>query len=297
VPGGTFYRTYDLASGSPELAPDGGPTGLADPATVSGLRIDKYLVTVGRFRQYVDYLLGGGSPPGGGSGKHAHLNGGSGLAYSGNPGTFESGWAGATWTQHILAGNGDASTWDPTALNCPQYSDWTPAPSANENLPITCVNWYEAYAFCIWDGGFLPSEAEWGFAAAGGAQQREYAWGSTDPATAPNQYAIFACSYPGCVPSPVGTAASGVATWGQLDMAGETWEWMLDWMAPLGPCVDCADTFPTVSPPGAHRVRRGGSFIDPMNNVLAASYRGDVMQGATPEERFLNDGFRCARTP
>jgi formylglycine-generating enzyme required for sulfatase activity len=42
----------------------------------------------------------------------------------------------------------------------------------------------EAYAFCIWDGGFLPSEAEWECAAAGGPDQREYPWGSTDPGTA-----------------------------------------------------------------------------------------------------------------
>ena len=35
------------------VAADGGPTGEADPASVSGFRLDKYLVTVGRFRQYV----------------------------------------------------------------------------------------------------------------------------------------------------------------------------------------------------------------------------------------------------
>ncbi len=32
---------------------------------------------------------------------------------------------------------------------------------------MVCVNWHEAYAFCIWDGGVLLSEAEWEYAAAG----------------------------------------------------------------------------------------------------------------------------------
>jgi sulfatase modifying factor 1 len=49
VAGGTFYRTY---------ANDGsGPTGQADPATVSDFRLDKYDVTVGRFRQFVNAVL------------------------------------------------------------------------------------------------------------------------------------------------------------------------------------------------------------------------------------------------
>jgi hypothetical protein len=36
------------------------------------------------------------------------------------------------------------------------YSTWTPSPGNNENLPVNCINWYRAYAFCTWDGGFLP---------------------------------------------------------------------------------------------------------------------------------------------
>ena len=78
----------------------------------------------------------------------------------------------------------------------------------HETLPINCIDWYEAYAFCIWDGGFLPSEAEWEYAAAGGDEQREYPWGSTDPecdlATS-SLYLISDCNYP-----PGSTACSGV---------------------------------------------------------------------------------------
>jgi len=38
---------------------------------------------------------------------------------------------------------------------------------------INCITWYEAMAFCIWDGGYLPTEAEWD-ALRGGARTNGY---------------------------------------------------------------------------------------------------------------------------
>jgi sulfatase modifying factor 1 len=225
VTGGTYYRTY-TNSGS-------GPKGEADPATVSGFRLDKYLVTVGRFRQFVTaWNNGAGYTPPAGSGKHTHLNGGRGLANSGTAGTYEPGWA--------TSNNGNVAPTNANLVNCGSssadaYATWTSSSGSQENLPIYCVNWWEAYAFCIWDGGFLPSEAEWEYAAAGGSQQREYPWGTTAPGTA-NQYAIYGCYYPSgsgrCAGvtsiAPVGTATLGAGLWGQLDLAGEMWEWNLE---------------------------------------------------------------------
>ena len=43
VPGGTFYRSYDVGT-------DGMYTSMASPATVSDFRLDTYEVTVARFR-------------------------------------------------------------------------------------------------------------------------------------------------------------------------------------------------------------------------------------------------------
>jgi formylglycine-generating enzyme len=280
VPGGTFSRAY-TNGGS-------GATGLANPATVSSYRLDKYDVTVGRFRRFVRAVNAGYLPPAG-AGKHAHLNGGLGLSNSANPGTYETGW---------LAPDGIEVAPTPANLACDaRIATWTDAPGGNETLPITCVHWYEAYAFCIWDSGFLPSEAEWEYAAAGGAEQREYPWGSADPGTS-SRYAIYGCLYPngsgtcGGLASiaPVGTPALGAGLWGQLDLAGEVYEWNLDAFADayVDPCVDCVNesaALPT-------RVRRGGAF-----GYSAATMQSFMRKDLAPAGRDGNFGFRCARAP
>jgi formylglycine-generating enzyme required for sulfatase activity len=168
--------------------PGGGPTVLAgfswysSTTTLTGYRLDKYLVTAGRFHVYVDYLANGGAPPADGSGKHTHVNGGQGLIDIGNSDggvSYESGWDAADWNAEIATGPGAADTWSTNLTSCgADNSTWTDAPTtATESyLPINCVNWYEAYAFCIWDGGFLPTQSEWRYAAAGGSQQREAPW-------------------------------------------------------------------------------------------------------------------------
>ena len=181
VTGGTYYRTYDTTfdmNGNAILGVDGGPTGEADPATVSGFRLDKYLVTVGRFRQFVSAWNAGWTPSAG-SGKHTHLNGGNGLSATG--GGLRAGLGHGGQPQHC------ADERQPLGRmrSIPASATWTASAASQENLPINCVNWWESYAFCIWDGGFLPSEAEWEYAAAGGSQQREYPWGSAAPGGRP----------------------------------------------------------------------------------------------------------------
>jgi formylglycine-generating enzyme required for sulfatase activity len=301
VPGGAYYRTYDLADGGSAEYPlqYGGPTGEADPATVSGFRLDKYLVTVGRFRRFVNTVYRDGGvatadaalawTPEPGSGKHVHLNGGQGLANNGPGGGYETGWVAA-----------DDSNIPPTdaVLSHGDPATWTAVPGAQENLPINTVNWYEAYAFCIWDGGFLPSEAEWGYAAAGGSQQRAYPWGSEDPG-AYNEYAIYDCYYPdggseACSGTasnvaPVGTAPRGAGLWGQLDMEGEVSEWILDWYQSRlsNPCRDCG----YLTPAGG-RVWRGGDFMAPVTYIASP-----VRVGDPPADINSFVGFRCARTP
>jgi formylglycine-generating enzyme required for sulfatase activity len=273
-----YYRTYTNDG-------DGG-LGEADPATVSAFRLDKYLVTVGRYRQFVA-AWSGGYYPCSGSGKHTHLNLGQGLANSASAGTYETGWDATDWN--------NTTDIDDDDLGCTQYSTWTDPAGGNENLPINCVNWWEAYAFCIWDGGFLPSEAEWEYAAAAGNQQREYPWGSTAPGTG-SQYAIYNCDYSGaCIDTansiaPVGYASMGVGYWGQLDLAGEVFEWNLDWGGTyVDPCTDCA-YLPTAS--AFYRVIRGDNFSGDTSDLVPSNRGYNPPSGGGP-----NIGFRCARTP
>ncbi|HXN34207.1 MAG TPA: SUMF1/EgtB/PvdO family nonheme iron enzyme, partial [Polyangiaceae bacterium] len=261
---------------------------------------DKYLVTVGRYRQFVSYLTGtAGVPPANASGIHVHLNGGRGLANSGGAGGFETGWDATNWGAEIATGPSGASAWDSNLTDCLSSSTWTDAAGTQENLPITCVDWYEAYAFCIWDGGFLPSEAEWEYVAAGGGQQREYPWGSTDPGTG-SEYAVYGCHYRGagnpagsCTGAtniaPVGTATLGAGYWGQLDMAGEVFEWIIDWYAPyVDPCTDCAYLSSTTV-----RVIRGGNYGGIPLNLQAANR--DFFEDPGDHDSVI--GFRCARSP
>jgi formylglycine-generating enzyme required for sulfatase activity/alpha-tubulin suppressor-like RCC1 family protein len=272
---------------------------LADPATVSGFRLDKYLITVGRFRQYVSYLVGGGSPPASGSGKHEHLSGGQGLVNSGDDAgvAYEMGWDATAWSQYIPTGSNAPSAWTNNLTACASAGapiTWTTSAGSNENLPITCIDWYDAYAFCIWDGGFLPSEAEWEYAAAGGSEQREYPWGSTAPGTG-NQYAIYGSYYPNgsgnCTGianfAPVGTTTLGAGLWGQLDMLGEVYEWNVDSYATyVDPCVDCAN----LSSAAAQVVRsvgaEGTGATSWTRSNVPPMYRGGG----------IKIGARCART-
>ena len=307
VQGGMFSRTY-TNSGS-------GATGKADPATVSTFRLDKYEVTVARFREFVKYLDGGGMPPAAGSGKHTHLNDGKGLADSGKSGAFESGWD-ASWNGKIPNGSGAAAKWktaltskSSTGAGCSLYGSYADQPGDNDLLPITCTSWYESYAFCIWDGGFLPSEAEWRYAIAGGDEQRMYPWGTAAPGSK-NQYAIFDCCYPsgqcssaaghdtctGLVnAAPVGFAELGVGRYGQIDLGGSVWEWLLDKYSSKfsSPCTDCAYLTGSTT----NRVLPGGGFHTGPDPYLLSSNRSGVSYDAETYRGDYAVGVRCARTP
>jgi formylglycine-generating enzyme required for sulfatase activity len=282
LPAGSFLESYDGVA-----ALDG-----THPASVSAFRLDDDEVTVGRFRQFVAAVVNQPAwlPPAG-SGKHLQVSGGMGLASAADGGpSLESGWDPA-WNAAIPT---SAAAWSNALTSCGGLTS-SYLGGGTDRRPINCVTWYEAYAFCIWDGGFLPTEAEWNYAAAGGDEQRVYPWGAPDPGP-DARLAVYGCYYADQGPgtcrglqdiAPVGTAG-GVGRWGQIDLAGSLWEWCLDAYAPLGPaCTDCA-----ALQGGSARVIRGGAY-----DTASPYLRTAVRNSNDPSYRSDAVGLRCARVP
>jgi len=274
VTGGMFNRGYDVSG-------DGMFSDLSFPATVSNFHLDQYEVTVGRFRQFVVAGMGTQqSPPADGAGAHAAI-------------------AGSGWDTDFSSNLAPNSAQLIAALKCDSFETWTDEPGSNEDQPMDCITWYEAMAFCTWDGGYLPTEAEWHYAASGGSDQRAYPWSIPPSSLAIDcTYANYDIGAPAgafCqngttgATNPVGSESTlGDGKWGQADLGGNMWEWVLDFNAayPM-PCDDCANLVTS-----ENRSLRGGSFGNQAPSLRAA-FRG--MNGAANRNGVFPFGVRCAR--
>jgi formylglycine-generating enzyme required for sulfatase activity len=139
------------------------------PARVDAFRLDEFEITVGRMRAYLASLDGDaqGHPPAQGAGAH--------------PRVPSSGWR-PEWNTmlpqgsddvEVLFGAGCIAGGDAAAGGAPT---WRTTPSENDKKPANCASWFLLFAFCIWDGGRLPTEAEFQAAELGGDEQRANAW-------------------------------------------------------------------------------------------------------------------------
>jgi sulfatase modifying factor 1 len=252
VPGGSFNRSSDSAF----------------PATVSTFRLDTFEATIGRFRVFV-----AGYPankPAAGVGKNPSFPG-------------DTGWNSA-WDSNLPADQASLVA----GLKQMPGANWTDTPGAAENAPATCLTWYEAFAFCVWDGGRLPTEAEWNYAAAGGAEQRAYPW-SIPPAssTIDSTYAVYG-GIP-TIPNVGSKSPLGDGRWGHADLAGSVIEWVRDTydLYGNGVCKDCMDDNTNAL---ANRGQRGGGVNDSASGLLTATRQYDL-----PSARRMSRGVRCAR--
>jgi formylglycine-generating enzyme required for sulfatase activity len=273
VPGGSFLRSYDGVTFTDRAA----------PATLSSFSLDKYEVTIGRFRQFVEATLDGWSPTRG-SGMHSSLEGGGLLDPTSS--AYERGWD-SEWDRSVFHSK---EAWDAVLACGTGKGTWTSTPGPNEDRPMGCLTWYQAYAFCIWDGGYLPSEAEWNYAGSGGDEQRVYPWSEPPASTAIDCHRanVVGCALDIQV---VGaTSPLGDGRWGHSDLTGNVNEWTLDWFEGYRtPCLDCAPVSGDVTS-GRTKVLRGGTLQGDATVVNARRFSVD------PRTAGILTGVRCARS-
>jgi len=163
-----------------------------------------------------------------------------------------------------------------------------------DHLPVLHVNWYEADAFCRWDGRRLPTEAEWELAA--GAEpttdgcgitthKRQFPWGDEAPTS---DRANLDWRNMGCVD--VRALPLGDSAFGCRQMIGNVWEWIASDFKPYPGFV--AGPYKEYSAPwfGDHKVLRGGCWAT-RSHLIHNDYRNFY----TPERRDVWAGFRtCA---
>ncbi|MBL8601226.1 MAG: SUMF1/EgtB/PvdO family nonheme iron enzyme [Myxococcales bacterium] len=188
--------------------------------------------------------------------------------------------------------------------------DLASAPAQREH-PANCLNWYVAMAFCAWDGGRVPTEAEYEWVArwwlSDTSSGRRYPWGDDPPVGRCDLAHWMDRLAGGICPGADGRGSRRVMslslgqTFGVFDLAGNASEWLADtFLEYRGTDAPNAcwglgaqrDPLCHLSAP-ALRVIRGGSGatvpLDP-DRLLTVSRRG-----AMPDLIDIRNGVRCVR--
>jgi formylglycine-generating enzyme required for sulfatase activity len=163
-------------------------------------------------------------------------------------------------------GTDDASVWWTFMFGADWRHPLGPQSRIDDILdhPVVQVAYADAQAYAAWAGKALPSEAEWEYAARGGAEGATYAWGETfEPQGRPqaNYWQgrfpwenTLADGYEGT--SPVGAFPPN--GFGLFDMIGNVWEWTTDWYA-----ADAAEAQPSCCGPPRARSPAETESYDP----------------------------------
>ena len=182
-----------------------------------------------------------------------------------------------------------------------------------DDHPVVHVAYRDALAYAQWAGKELPTEAEWEYAARGGLDAAEFAWG--DELTPEERH--MANTWQGAFPrenlatdgyertSPV--RAFGPNGYGLYDMIGNVWEWTIDWFASKHPpeaakacCIPrnprgarMQDSYDSCQPNTRipRKVLKGGSFLCAPN--YCRRYRPAARHAEPIDTSTCHVGFRC----
>jgi len=204
------------------------------------------------------------------------------------------------------------------------YNWWTYVPGANwrhpqgpgssvkkkPDHPVVHVAWDDVEAYAAWAGKQLPTEAEWEFAARGGLDAAEFAWGEEFTPegrwmanTWQGEFPIHNTKQDGYAgTAPVGSyPANG---YGLLDMIGNVWEWTTDWYQTHGGIADACCTVANPRGGTRHRsadpndpvgvprkVMKGGSHLCAPN--YCRRYRPAARMAQPIDTATSHLGFRC----
>ena len=169
-----------------------------------------------------------------------------------------------------------ACTYDLLPVTAPNYYN-----PIYDNHPVVYVTWQQAATYCAWEGGRLPTEAEWEKAARG-PKNTLYAWGDQIP----NANLVNLNNYVGNTTA-VGLFPRGQSAYGIMDMGGNVREWVSDWFAD-----DYYQHSPTNNPKGPEtgekKVLKGAAFSD----MKVFSRSADRLTHV-PDSPGNVRGFRC----
>lgn len=184
-------------------------------------------------------------------------------------------------------------------------AEWQPVAGV-EHLPMILVSWYGANAYSLWANsgqwseyrnqeGFLPSESQWEYAARGTRSQL-FPWGNDSGSTEQmisGKHEHGVTYQTDSLPIAAVNECIGLSPFGLHHMAGNVWQWCLDWYdEDFYRVAESTRKNPVNRRETGVRSERGGSWVGPAH-LCRSSYR----RGRAPNARGRCLGFRCISRP